>query len=203
MRYPIALIISFLLTALIILPATAETGEYKWGIGIQGNYPLWGGLSIKYLGFHPIDLLVIGRIYLNKSENDSSFVGAVSCSLLETKYSRTYIMIGGGGRSKRQDWQDWRYYPKRVIPPDEYTEPIVLKRSERSLTLGVGIMFGNEFILFSRYGFNLEFGQGIGRVHEKVEYPDPKASELTDLDRRDEAWFQSSFVFGFGFHVYF
>ncbi len=200
---PRIIVISFLLTTAIVLPAVAGTTEYKWGVGIQGNYPLWGGLSIKYLGFHPIDLLVIGRIYLNKSGSDSSLIGAVSYSLLETKYLRTYIMIGGGGRSERQDWQDWHYYPKRVIPTDEYTEPIVLKRSERSSTLGAGIMLGNEFILFSRYGFNFEFGQGIGRVHEKVEYPDPKASGLTDLDRRDEAWFQSSFVFGFGFHIYF
>ena len=186
----------------VVFPAMAGTGEYKWGVGIQGNYPLWGGLSVKYLGFHPMDLLVIGRVYLDKNGDDTSLVGAISYSFLETKYSRTYIIFGGGGRFKREE-RDWDYYPMSEEKPLKPIKPITLKRSERSSTIGVGIMFGNELILFSRYGFNFEFGQGIGRIHEKVEYPDPKALEIEDLKRRDEAWFRSSFVFGFGFHVYF
>lgn len=204
MKSYIIMMSSLLLIAVFVSPAIAGTTVYKWGVGIQGNYPLWGGLSVKYLGFHPIDLLAIGRIYMDKNRDDASLVGTISYSLLETKYSRTYIMIGGGGRFKREEWEE-AYYPDEAFEtkPISKVRPIFLKRSERSSILGAGIMFGNEFILFSRYGFNFEFGQGIGKVHEKVEYPDPKASGLTGLDRRDERWFQSSFVFGSGFHVYF
>jgi hypothetical protein len=197
-----------LLPAIFSLPAMAREAEYKWGIGIQGNYPLWGGLSLKYMGFHPVDLLAIGRIFAYREGIDGSLIGAISYSLLESKYTRTYIMIGGGGRYKSEEWDEQHYpsekhYPFEKPLPDEYVEPVILRRTERSATLGMGIMFGNEIILFSRYGFNFEFGQGIGKVHEKVEYPDPEALKLPELERRDESWFQASFVFGFGFHVYF
>jgi len=190
---------------LLLLPLSGAGGDgYKWGVGIQGNYPLWGGVSVKYMGFHPIDLVFVGRAYLYKKGSDCSLVGAVSYTLLETEHTRTYLMIGGGTRRQTEEWVEMAYPTVEIGSSGPPPKPVEITQAHKLYSvLGGGVVLGNEFILFSRYGINFEFGQGFGRVRDVIDYEDEKAAAEAGLEEKDESWLQSSFVFGFGFHVYF
>lgn len=194
-----------LIALLLLLPLSSAGGNgYRWGVGFQGNYPLWGGISVKYMEFHPIDPVFVGSAYLHRNRSNCSLIGGISYTLFETGRTRTYLMTGGGLRYEAEEWEEMRYPVIEMGssgPPPE-PERITEARKVRSV-LGGGIVLGNELILFSRYGLNFEFGQGLGRVRERVEYEDERAAAEAGLEERDESWLQSSFVIGFGFHFYF
>ena len=85
------------------------------------------------------------------------------------------------------------------------------------------MLFGVEFFLDnifsssenSRYGLNIEFGQGFGRVERDVmcenlagetvncaDYPDLQYFR-NDPNEKEGTSSRASFVVGFGFHIYF
>ena len=195
----------------LLLPLYVGYGrDYRWGVGIQGNYPLWGGISVKYMGFHPVHLLLIGRMYTNDNETEGTLAGAVSYILFEAGLfgssqklkTRTYLMCSGGLRYERRSW----YISANEPPLEPNRFPISVKVDEISSTYGPGILVGTELIFFSRYGLNFEFGQGVWRVEEKTRYPEVTPVELEKLHLKpsdDKSELRVSLVFGFGFHVYF
>jgi len=74
-------------------------------------------------------------------------------------------------------------------------------------------LFGTEFIIKSRFGLNVEFGQGYFRLRRSSKCEDEAGSEVdcksvkellwTFKDEEDGTENRANFVIGGGFHIYF
>lgn len=150
------------------------------GIGLQANYPLLGGISVRYYGLSPVYLQVVGRFIMNGDERDNMLGAGVSYAVFEhvsSAITRLYFSLEGGGRYERTESYYWDF--------EESVTSFTTKK-----TYGLGVVFGVEFVTpfaGTQLGCNAEIGQGFGRIDEE-------GSKLKDT---------ASFILGFGFHVYF
>lgn len=169
------------------IPVYAQKGEAdeNWGIGLQVNYPLLGGISVRYYGLSPVYLQIIGRFIMNGDERDNMLGGGISYAVFEHKSSqgemtRLYFSLVGGERYEKNEEIEY-------IWDEEFgrEETRILAKK----TYGAGITFGVEFaipFLGALMGCNAEIGQGYGRVEENSETKDT-----------------ASFILGGGIHFYF
>ena len=176
--------IALFLSIIFNLPARAEESDVSdknWGIGVQGNYPLLGGISVRYYGLSPVYLQAVGRFIMNGDERDNMFGGGLSYAVFEYAgygMTRLYFSLEGGERYEK----DRRYFWNEKTQRDEW-------RMYTKKTYGFGVVFGTEFafpFLGTQIGFNAEIGQGYGRIDE-----DSKTKDI------------ASFIVGGGMHVYF
>ena len=122
----------------------------KFGLGLQGATPAFGGISLRYNGLAPVYLQTVGRFILNEQNSDHMLGAGVSYAIFEHQgrrnLARLYFSLEGG----------WRY------EKDQEDSQEVVKIT----TLAAGIAFGGELV-FSfggiPLGLNAEVGQGFGR----------------------------------------
>ncbi|MBM3242202.1 hypothetical protein FJZ31_38530 [Candidatus Poribacteria bacterium] len=157
-----------------------------WGIGLQGNFPLVGGVSARYYGLSPVYLQIVGRFILNDYNRDNMLGAGISYAVLEhvsSVITRLYFSLEGGERYEKDVWDEYTEYgPYGPVGPQR--RHISVKK-----TYGVGVAFGTEITIpffGTQVGWNAEVGQGLGRIKE---------------DRRSED--TGSIILGTGIHVYF
>jgi len=184
MRSIIICFIAVFLSTISNLPARAEESSIdikNWGIGLQGNYPLLGGISVRYYGLSPVYFQAVGRFIMNGDDRDNMLGGGISYAVFEYAdygMTRLYFTLEGGERYEK----DRRYFWNEKTQRDEW-------RPYTKKTYGFGIVFGTEFafpFLGTQIGFNAEIGQGYGGIDE-------------DSKTKDTA----SFIVGSGIHIYF
>jgi hypothetical protein len=152
------------------------------GIGLQGNYPLIGGISIRYYGLSPIYLQLAGHFHVDDYNRDNMLGAGMSYAVLEHVggvITRLYFTLGGGQRYEKDAW---KYDPYGPAGPTRWD--ISIKK-----TYGIGATFGAEFtfpFFGTQIGWNAEVGQGLGRVEEHSDTKDA-----------------SSIILSTGMHVYF
>jgi len=199
--------------------ANPDTGN--WAIGLQGNMPLWGGLSVKYMGLGRVHLQFIEHYVQNGEE--FSVMGGVQTPIVLARYplwTRLYLAPGFGIRKNREIQN---YYVNRFpnLPINESFDTI--ERIVDETTLGGALLVGLEIFLdtaygnkdSSRYSLNIEFGQGIGQIDRKAKCEDEAGNPVdctgfsevdylkNDPDEKEGKSFRASFVLGAGFHFYF
>ena len=158
--------VSFLIGWLLwTVPAFAVAAEEEphWGIGLQGNFPLWGGLSIKYTGLGRVSLQAVEH-YVQNGDEYSAMVGMQTPVVLARyPWTKVYIAPGVGFR-KTKEIQTFHVSQFGKVPDPNQDR---IERSVRETTVGGALLFGLEFFLDniftggenSRYGLNIEFGQ--------------------------------------------
>ena len=122
----------------------------KFGIGLQGATPAFGGISFRYNGLAPVYLQTVGRFILNDQNSDHMLGAGISYAIFEHQgrrnLARLYFSLEGG----------WRYEKEQNRSQD----------NAKTTTLGAGVAFGGELV-FSfggiPLGLNAEVGQGFGR----------------------------------------
>ena len=193
----------------------------NWGIGLQGNLPLWGGLSAKYMGLGRVHLQLVEHYVQNGDE--FSIMAGLQTPIILARYSWTRLYLAPGlGVRKNREIQT--HFINRALR-DLAQEPdfISIERTVDETTLGGALLVGLEFFLDnifsggdnSRYGLNIEFGQGIGQVDRSAECEDENGNPIdctdfpeldyleNDPDQKEGKSFRASFVVGVGFHIYF
>ncbi len=152
------------------------------GIGFQANYPLIGGISIRYYGLSPVYLQLAGYFHADDYNRDNMLGAGISYAVFEhvgTAITRLYLTLEGGQRYEKDAWKRTAY---------SNTGPTRWDVSMKK-TYGIGIAFGGEFVLpvfGTQIGWNAEIGQGLGRVEEPAKTKDA-----------------SSIILSTGMHVYF
>ena len=177
-----------ILSCIIFIPLSYSKDmdtDRNLGIGIQGNYPLWGGISVRYYGLSPLMIQVVGRAILNDKERDNMLGGGVSYIIFKhvgTTMTRLYFSLESGERyEKRKNYGEWNYETQQ---PEKPEREFYVKK-----TYGLAVAFGCELIvpIFGiQFGLNAEIGQGLGRINE-----DTKKKDMGKL------------TFGSGLHIYF
>ena len=128
----------------------------KFGIGLQGATPAFGGISFRYNGLAPVYLQTVGRFILNDQNSDHMFGTGISYAIFEHQgrrnLARLYFSLESG----------WRYEKEQNRGQENV----------KTTTLGAGIAFGGELV-FSfggiPLGLNAEVGQGFGRENVSSE----------------------------------
>ena len=159
------------------------------GIGLQGNYPLVGGISVRYYGLSPLLIQVVGRAILNGEERDNTIGGGISYIIFKhvgSSITRLYFSLESGERYEKEiaigDWE-WDDVTKQTI----YIKPN--REFDVKKTHGFAVAFGCELtvpIFGTQIGLNAEIGQGLGRINEN--------SKKRDMGK---------LIFGSGLHIYF
>jgi hypothetical protein len=195
--------------------------EDHWGIGLQGNLPLWGGLSAKYMGTGRVHIQAVEHYVQNGDEY--SLMAGVQTPIILARYPWTRLYIAPGVGIRRQKEIDPYFVNRNFREPAQPYDPLRVERTVNETTLGGALLVGLEFFLDniftdgdnSRYGFNIEFGQGIGQVDRDAKLEDEdgnaiNASDYPDLqfleddpEEKEGKSFRASFVVGVGFHIYF
>ena len=185
MKYMILCLV-FILASLSFCLSSYASGvdiNKNWGIGLQGNYPLLGGISVRYYGLSPVYFQAVGRFISNGEEKDNMLGAGVSYAILEhvkSVITRLYFSLEAGGRYKKSlDWSNW-------IPAENRNEYILNIKK----TYGAGVAFGIEIVVpffGTQLGFNVEIGQGFGRV----------------ISEHNKDKNIGSFILGSGIHIYF
>ena len=67
-------IVAWCIVPLSAIGDVSNSSQQQWGIGLQGNFPLWGGLSAKYTGFGRLHLQVIEH-YVQNGDEYSAMLG--------------------------------------------------------------------------------------------------------------------------------
>ncbi len=199
----------------------SEEPATRWGIGLQGNFPLWGGLSAKYTGLGKVHIQLIEH-YVQDGDEYSAMIGLqVPFTVADYTWTRVYIAPGVGLRRTKED--QMHHVTAEVQPKPDHFNPGMQIRTITENTIGGAFLFGVELFLdqlfgsgTSRYGVNIEFGQGIGRINRAATCKDLDGEPLGCEALYDESpWLQddpnekegtstrASFVIGFGFHIYF
>jgi hypothetical protein len=179
----IIILITVIMSIVIVFPSLADEAnkERNWGIGLQANYPLWGGISVRYYGLSPIYFQAVGRSIWNGNDKDNMIGSGISYAVFEHKgraITRLYISLEGGLRYEK--FPNWIWLPEEQISHETIT---------KKTTYGSGLTFGIEIafnVFGTQIGFNTEFGQGFGKIEEN------QNSRTT-----------ASFLFGAGGHIYF
>ena len=152
------------------------------GVGFQANYPLIGGISIRYYGLSPIYLQLAGYFHIDDYDRDNMVGAGISYAVFEHVggvITRLYFTLEGGQRYERDTWKYTAYMPTGPTRWD-----ISVKK-----TYGIGAAFGAEFtfpFFGAQIGWNAEVGQGLGRVEDPAKTRDA-----------------SSIILSTGMHVYF
>lgn len=122
----------------------------KFGIGLQGATPAFGGISFRYNGLSPVYLQSVGRFIVNDQNSDHMLGAGISYAIFEHQgrrnLARLYFSLEGG----------WRYEK----------EPNRSQENVNTTTLGAGIAFGGELVISFGgipLGLNAAVGQGFGR----------------------------------------
>lgn len=133
------------------------------GIGFQGNYPLIGGISIRYYGLSPIYLQLAGYFHADGHNRDNMLGAGISYAVFEHVggvITRLYFTLEGGQRYEKDTW---KYTAYSATGPTRWD--IGIKK-----TYGIGTAFGAEFtfpFLGTQIGWNAEIGQGSGSIEEQ------------------------------------
>ena len=214
------LCIVLVFSALWIPPVlAAQEGENAdWAVGLQGNLPLWGGLSVKYTGLDRIQFQVIEH-YVQDGDEYSGMVGLQTpITIADYSWSKVYFTPGVGFRKTKE--RQFHYLSSGQEPNEPGME---VRRMVTETITGGALLFGVELFLDklfgsdgSRYGLNIEFGQGVGQLSREATCEDLSGNAVDcedlyqgspwlqdDPDEREGDSTRASFVVGFGFHIYF
>ena len=164
-----------------------NSSPQQWEIGLQGNFPLWGGLSAKYTGFGRLHLQVIEH-YVQNGDEYSAMVGLQTPIVVARHASTKVYLVPGVGVRKDKQIQRHFIFDREAEPgqPSDFT----INRTVLETIVGSGFLIGLEFFLDnifsssnnSRYGFNIEFGQGFGQVDRDVSCEDSDGKTLNCAD---------------------
>jgi hypothetical protein len=224
-QFIISIFAMLCLTSVCAADSSVED-THNWGIGLQGNFPLWGGLSIKYKPTPRLQFQFIEH-YVQNGDEFSAMIGVQTpITMARYPWTRVYLAPGVGFLIQRELQPHFYGSRDQIINPGEppvFTPPSRLDRTVDETTLGSGFLIGLELFLDniftssndSRYGLNIEFGQGFGQVDRDATCVD-EAGKIIDCDAIDDLRylrddpnyqtgkkFRASFVVGFGFHIYF
>ena len=197
------------LAAILCLACESVKAEYNWEVGAQNNYPLWGGLSVKYLGLRKIQFQFVERYWQRGQRYDAMLGIGIPFVILNLPWNNFYVAPGGGLRLNQHIIEVYR--------PQDPNQPIseydMIRRIVKERHTGGWVLFGTEFIIKSRFGLNVEFGQGYFRVKRSSRCEDEAGSKIdcksvNELswslsDEKDGVENRANFVIGCGFHIYF
>ena len=180
-----------LLVSAFSAPVLAEESESgsNWGVGLQGNMPLWGGLSVKYRGLGRVHLQLIEH-YVQHGEGNFSLMIGVQTPIIVARGKGMNIFIAPAvGFQRRRSVRD-----EGITGYDE-------DRQGGALFIGTELYLDELFGLEtrSRYGLTFQFGQAIGRVT----HHDRTFDVSTEDADGNPAETSASVAVGVAFHIYF
>ena len=190
-----------ILLTLLSLPSIAQEEPFKphWAIGLQGNAELWSGLSFRYVGWDPI-YIQLTEVYFKGNDFEDFMMGlGIPVLIFKGKWTQFYVAPTGGVKWSK-DTNDVSFPPKDLSPNRILSEETVKK-----FFWGGGLLFGVETILKERYGFNIEFGQILGRLNTQTECTtlNPNGDGPCQKMLEEFTKTKATLTIGGGFHVFF
>ena len=179
-----------------------DAGTHTWGVGLQGNAPLWGGLSVKYMGLGKVHIQAVEH-YTQHGDGDQSLMFGAQTPIIVAEHPGMNIFVAPafGYRREKSGWETTVFDDERIDPGGGGSGAVAHIRYEESeVTLGGAFSVGTELFLDrllgletrSRYGVSIQFGQAVGRIkHERTydtttEDASGNPANLADYPRLDK-----------------
>ena len=97
--------------------AADDPDAHTWGVGLQGNTPLWGGLSVKYMGLGKVHIQAVEH-YKQNGGGVQSLMFGLQTPIIVVEHPGMDILIAPavGFRREERGWESTVLDDGRINP---------------------------------------------------------------------------------------